>query len=437
MALGGGSWVTQNKKLVGSYINFISAKGAASVLGERGVAALPLSLNWCAEGEVLALTSEEFYNNGLKVLGYNYTAEAMKGLRDLFKNATKVFIYRLNTGGTKASNTYATAKHPGTRGNDIKIAISDDVDVEGYFIVRTLVDNKEIDAQSVKQASELNANDFVDWKTDAELNATTGVSLAGGTNGTVDGDAWSKALSSLERFTFNTLGVISTDDTIKSLAAAWTKRMRNEMGVKFQTVVYNHLADEMGVINVINKLNGENTTTETANIVYWVTGAQAGCAVNKSCTNKKYDGEYEVDTKYTQSELISAVDNGKLVFHLVGDDVRVLEDINSKTTISEEEGEVFKSNQTVRVIDQIGNDIAGMFNTRFLGVIPNDEAGRVSLQNEIVRHHKALQDIRAIENFSADDVKVEPGNSKKSVVVVDNVTVVNAMAQLYMTVVVA
>lgn len=115
----------------------------------------------------------------------------------------------------------------------------------------------------------------------------------------------------------------------------------------------------------------------------------------------------------------------------------MLEDINSLVTVSDNKGEIFKDNQTIRVIDQIANDIAVLFNTKYLGVVPNDAAGRISLWSDIVKHHEQLQDIRAIEEFSDEDVTVMQGNSKKSVVVNDAVTVVNAMAKLYMTVTVS
>ena len=58
------------------------------------------------------------------------------------------------------------------------------------------------------------------------------------------------------------------------------------------------------------------------------------------------------------SQLKAAVRDGKFTFHLVGTEVRVLEDINTMVTVSDTLGDVFKDNQTVRVIDQIGNDIA-------------------------------------------------------------------------------
>ncbi len=139
-----------------------------------------------------------------------------------------------------------------------------------------------------------------------------------------------------------------------------------------------------------------------------------------------------VDTPYTQNQLKAAIKSGQFTFHMVGSDIRVLEDINTMVTTSDTQGEIFKDNQTIRVIDQIGNDIAVLFNTKYLGVVPNDAAGRVSLWSDIVKHHEQLQEIRAIENFLDTDVKVEQGNTKKSVLVTDFITVVNAMSKLYM-----
>ena len=114
--------------------------------------------------------------------------------------------------------------------------------------------------------------------------------------------------------------------------------------------------------------------------------------------------------------------------------MRVLEDINTMVTTSETQGDIFKDNQTVRVIDQIGNDIAVLFNTKYLGVVPNDAAGRISLWSDIVAHHRQMEQIRAIEGFADSDITVEPGDTPKAVVVRDAITVVNAMGRLYMTV---
>jgi hypothetical protein len=171
-------------------------------------------------------------------------------------------------------------------------------------------------------------------------------------------------------------------------------------------------------------------------LVAWVAGAEAGCKINESCTNKVYDGEYSIITSHTQKELESCIESGQIVFHNVYGEVRLLEDVNSLTTVSVDKGEDFKSNQTIRVIDQIANDIAKLFNTKYLGKIPNNASGRVSLWADIVAHHRQLEEIQAIENFDSSLVTVEQGATKKSIVVNDSITVLNAMAQLYMTVVI-
>lgn len=216
---------------------------------------------------------------------------------------------------------------------------------------------------------------------------------------------------------------------------AFNKRLRDELGIKFQLVVYNLSADYMGVISVKNKVT--DTGWSEAALVYWVTGAESGCAVNKSCQNKKYDGGFTVDTNYTQNELKAAIKAGEFTFHKVNGVVRVLEDINSMVTTSDTCGDVFKDNQTIRVIDQLGNDDAVLFNTKYLGVVPNNASGRTSLWSDLVKIRTQLQELGAIEGFTDSDVTVAQGDSKKAVVITSAITVVNAMGKLYETVTVA
>ncbi len=434
MALGGGTFKVQNKILPGAYINFVSLASATATLSDRGYAAIGVISDWGMSGEVFEVTNADFQKNSRKIFGYDYTSDKLKGLRDLFLNANTLYVYRLNGGGTKAVNKYATAKYPGTRGNDIKIVVQTNIDDSTSFDVITMLDATVIDTQTVKTASELAANDYVSFNADATLEATAGISLSGGTNSDVDGAAHQAFLDKIEKYSFNALGCVSTDDTIKGLYVNFCKRLRDEMGKKFQVVIHNKAADYEGVVNVKNTVTGSNSE---ADLVYWVTGVIAGTAVNKSALNKHYDGEFSVNVEYTQSELEKAITAGEFTLHQVGDEVRVLMDVNSLVTLSETKSAVFQDNQTIRVIDQIANDIAVMFNTKYLGVVPNDKAGRISLWADIVKHHEQLQNIRAIENFSDTDVTVEQGDSKKAVVVADAVTVVNAMAKLYMTVTIA
>ena len=343
--LGGGVFVTQNKTLPGSYINFVSIASATSAVGERGTVAIALPLNFSA-GKVIELTKLDFVANSKDLLGVDYTDDKVAPLREIFCNAKKVYVYDMGA--------------------------SEDV---------------------------------------------------------------SKAISAFEAYEFNILCAYT--DTEASLSAYITaiKTWRDTLGKKCQLVVYNQDApNHEGIINVVSTVS--DTDVPAYALVAWVAGAEAGCEINKSCTNMKYDGEYNIVVDKTQSQLEACIKNGQIAFHLVYGDIRLLEDVNSLTETTDDKGEDFKSNQTIRILDQIANDIARLFNTKYLGKIPNDKSGRVSLWADIVAHHKELEDLRAIEAFDSSLLTVEQGTTKKSVVVNDVVTVVNAMAQLYMTVVV-
>ncbi|MCC0752915.1 phage tail sheath family protein [Clostridioides sp. ZZV13-5731] len=433
MALGGGTFVTQNKILPGAYINFISAKRATSSLSDRGIVAMPLELDWGIDEEVFQVTSDDFEKYSTKYFGYDYTHEKLKGLRDLFKNIRLGYFYKLNK-GVKASCTIATAKYSGIRGNDLKIVVTTNIDDNTKFDVVTLLDNKKVDTQIAKVITDLEDNDYVIWKKDATLEASAGLVFTDGTNGeSVTGAEYQAFLDKIESYSFNALGCLATTAEIKSLFVEFTKRMRDKVGAKFQTVLYKkNDADYEGVVSIENKI--KDTGLLESSLIYWATGAIAGCDINKSNTNKKYDGEFDVDVNYTQIQLEEALKTGKFIFHKVGDEVHVLEDINTFVSFTDEKNDDFSSNQSIRVLDQIANDIATLFNTKYLGEVPNDKSGRISFWNDVVKHHEQLQNMRAIEDFKADDVSVEPGSDKKTVVVSDAVKVISAMSKLYMTV---
>lgn len=433
MALGGGTFTSMNKVLSGAYINFVSAASATASVGDRGYAAMPLELDWGLDGTIFEVTNGDFQKNSRKIFGYDYTDDKMKGLRDLFANASTLYTYKLTSGGTKAENDYATARYCGTRGNDLKVIIQENVDDSSLFDVSLYLGTSLIDKQTVEKAADLADNDFVNWKDSATLQVTAAMPFSGGTNGVVDGECHQTFLDKMESYPgVNAIGVVTTDKTVAGLYAAYAERMRDEVGVKFQAVVYNKAADYEGVVNVKNAVTDDGWSE--ASLVYWVTGVIAGCKVNESNTNKKYDGEFTVNTEYTQKQLETAIQNGEFTLHRVGHDIRILKDINSMVTTTADKGYIFKNNQTIRVIDQIATDIAGIFATKYLGVIPNDADGRASLWSDIAYEHQQLQDMRAIENFDETAIVVTQGNDKGTVVVTDTITVVNAMDKLYMTV---
>lgn len=429
MALGGGIWTTMNKTLPGAYINYISVQRAGINISDRGVCALPIELNWGAEG-VIEVKAKHISDDCMSLFGYPIDDVRMKPIREVFKNASTCYFYRLNA-GEKASCAFSTAKYSGVRGNDIKHVITVDIDEETKYNVDTYMGTTLVDTQTVSNASELVDNEYVVFIKDATLEATAGINLTGGSNGAVSGTSHQEALEALESYSFNALGCMSDVDSVKAVYASYTKRMRDEIGSKFQLIVYNYVSDCIGVINV-------PCTVTDSNIAYalvpWVVGAEAGCAVNATLENKKYDGEYTINTNMSQLALRNAIAAGQFVFHKVGTEVHVLSDINSYTTLTKEMNEDFQLNQVVRVLDQIATDIGATFNSKYIGKIQNNVDGRISLWSDIVDLFKKLQTIGAIEEFETDDIVVEAGAGKRDVVVNVVIKPICSMSKLYMTV---
>ena len=445
MALGGGIWLSQNKKIPGAYINFISKMTANAALADRGLVAMGLKMDWGIDGEIFEVTTGDFIKNSLKIFGYDYSAPELKGLRDLFKFAKKAYFYKLNsTSGTTshATGTFGTAKHSGLCGNNIKISVAANADDNTKWDVTTYYNNVVVNVQTVATAAGLVDDDWVIYKKDATLATTAATALTGGAVATITAAMHQAFLDKIEPYAVNAVGVVNNEDTdgdgianLNGLYAAWCERMRDELGVKTQVVCYNYNADYEGVVKVKNTVS--DTGWSAASLVYWVTGLVAGMNVNESALNLIYNGEFTVNAAYTQSQLESFIDNGFFTLHTVNNDLRVLMDINSLVTTTADKGAIFKSNQTIRVIDEIANSIAHIFNTKYLGRIPNDADGRIALWADIVAHHRELERVRAIQNFDEEAVTVEQGNEKGAVLVNDGIEVVGAMEKLYMTCLVA
>lgn len=431
MALGGGKWLTQNKILPGAYINFVSKSRASAELSDRGTVTMPVELDWGPDGEVFKVENGDFQTDTMNIFGYGYTDPKMQLLRELFTHAKTVHLYRLNS-GEKAENDLARALYSGTRGNDLKIIISKDVDEPTNFIVETVLGTRQVDVQIVKDRDELVPNKFVEFIGVTPLAETVATPLINGTNKeSVEGIDYQDYLDKVEGVGFNVMGCPTTESVTIGLFAQYTKRMRDEIGALFQTVIYDPVKkyDFEGIINLANKCITPEVPEHAG--VFWLTGAEGSCPVNESLTNSDYDGELDFFVDYKQSELEDLILSGRLAFHRQNDDIRVLQDINSFLTFTPEKSKDFRNNQVIRVLDEKGNGQALIFNNKYNGNVPNDTAGRESLWADIVSQNKQLEQIRAIQNYDEDLLRVEQGTERGSVLVEDYIQPVSVMDKLY------
>lgn len=431
MAYGKGTFTAQDKILPGMYVNVKGEAEIGSDIGSRGKVAVALELDWGTDAsEIFKVTARDFYSDCNKIFGYNYSDAKMLVLREIFKGATEVYVYRLNSAGAvKASSEgFATAKYAGVRGNDIQIMVSVNVDDASKFDVATMLDGAVVDRQLKVDATSIKDNDYVTFLKGEgfELDEGTKV-LSGGTNATSVATAnHNTFLNKLEAYQVNVVGCVYSDSALAPIYAAWVKAQRDVYGNCIQGVLYNQAVDHEGIINV----------DDSVDIVPWVMGKQAGCALNASLQNIIYDGEVKPTKEYTQSELEVAIQTGKFVLHRVGDGYRVLADINSLVTLTGDKTEDFKLNQTIRVIDQINIDGCNIWCNNFLGKVPNTEDGRISFWSAIISLLNEYLGMGAIDEYDKDLVTVAEGTQRGSVVMQIPVKVATMLEKAYVTIVV-
>lgn len=425
MAWGGGTYSVQNKVLPGAYFKFESDNGTNNIFSDRGTVALADILPWGNKG-ITVITREDFLKNSEKLLGYAYTHEKMKPFRELFYGAEKVVLYRLGE-GTQASNANAKAIHAGTRGNDLSIVITAQ---DSNFIVATKLDGRVVDEQTVANAGELKANQWVSF-TGEVLKANEGLPLTGGTDGTALAKDYQGALDAFESYSFDVLACASSDETIKKLYEEWTQHAIGDVGKYHQLVVFNDtkISDKY-VISVASTVKDERAKPYA--LIYYVAGIEASCAVNKDLTAHDYMGEYEINGDLTQEKLVLLERGGQFTFHRVDDKLTVLSDINTFKSWASDTEENYRYNQVIRVFNQRANDVQKLFTTRYLGKAGIDVNARMLFKNDLVSNmEKGLVRVGAVIDYKSDDTVIEQGAHVRAFHVTEKIKPNMAVTHLY------
>ena len=435
--MAGGTWVTENKVRPGAYIN-VQTNLITNNVSDRGTVLLPLIRSW-GGGEFVKVDADSDF---LSLLGYEIDSDELLAVRECLKRAKTVKVWSLG-GGNKAAGTLgnltATAVYGGTRGNDIAVTVaSATVGGSTQYTVTTQLDGKTVNKQIVSGISGLTANKFVTFSGSGALSNGT-ARLTGGTNSTVAESSYNDFFTKAKTESFDVMAVDSNIAGVKSKTLAFIKDLRENEGLAVQAVLADYTtADYQGIISVKNGVILENgSVLDKYKAVYWVAGATAGAAVNRSNTYTVYENSVGVDVKYSNSEIIEALQEGSFVFTATAKGAAVEQDINTLTTFSAEQGSILRKNRVLRVLDTMVNDIRNIFNEYFLGKVNNNADGRNLFKAQILGYLESLQAMAAISDLDKNnDVMVKAGSDADSIVVNLAVMPVDSIEKLYMTVVV-
>lgn len=440
--MAGGVFYRENKVRPGAYINFKKAEDELNLNSSRGIVAVALELDWGAENSLISITPTNM-NSGavLAKLGFMANDSTALPLNLILQNARLAKVYRLNGGGNKATKTIGnltvTAKHSGTFGNKIAILITS---ANSIYTVTTYADGYEVDVQKATTINDLVDNDFVTFTGTGTFTTTqTSTLLTGGTNGSYTASTAFAAFFTLLRTTnWQVLAICNNSATVNPLMTEFIKSMRNDEGKYVQGVVANYSsADYEGLINNVNGVTLEDGTSVSAEMfTTYVAGITAGASATESNTGKVIKNAVAISGQLTDAEIKAGLEAGKFILSSNQDgSIKVEKDINSLHTYTDDLDYNFTKNKVIRVLDEIGTRIEGIWETTYLGKVANNADGRDLFKASIITFLQDFQNQGAIQDFNgADDVMVEAGENIDAVTASIRVKPVDAMEYLYMTV---
>lgn len=427
----GGTWQQQNKALPGAYINILGNTPLSIKLSDRGIVALPMSLKWGTKGEIYKIHSGD---NTIASLGYEI--DDLIPVREALKNASEVLVCRVN-GGTKAkveltTGVTATAKYEGSRGNDITVVTKANA---SKFDIVTYLDTLVVDSQTISSYGEFKDNGFITITGTGSVVAGT-KKLTTGSDTDINQTDYNTILLKLKTYNFNTLAYGGNMAAVQTDIEDYVRDLRENEGIKVQAVMTGYNCDYEGILIVDSGIIlSDGTELTPGDVCYWVAGATAGANINQSNTGKVYQDAINVSPRLVKTDMEKKVEQGKIIFKVDNNQrVTLVYDINSLLTYAPSKKESFRKNRVIRTLDSIANDIASVWEYNYMGKIDNNAEGRNLYKGSLVEYFKGLQQLNAIENFSPEDIVIEPGIASDAIIVKVGVQVTDSAEKLYITV---
>ena len=235
---------------------------------------------------------------------------------------------------------------------------------------------------------------------------------------------------------FNILIYDGADEAIQTLYFDFIKRMREGIGRKCQAVMaVTKSLDTEAIISVKNGVRlTDGTVITPQQATWWIGGAEAGASYDESLVYAQYPEAVDAEPVLTSAQIDEALTEEQIVFFREFGSVKVVSDINTLVTYSDEKNDVFSFNQVIRTVDTVANDVYKHFSINVIGKVQNDNASRDLIKTWIVGYLNEMQANGGIRNFSADDVSVEAGEAINAVVISIAIQPVTAIEKIYVTV---
>lgn len=401
--MAGGTYTVGEEKIrPGTYINVGNSSSQGSTASTKGVVVMPLlNHTWGPVGEFFPIFSSD-QDGQYSKLGYKMIDDKSLLLRETFKNAKTIILYKPN-GGNNANvtvgNLTVEAKYPGTLGNSLKVVISDSV-ISGKVITIYKGTEKVYTVDGAVNVTDLTNSDWVNFTGIGALSNTSGANLVGGTDTAMVNSDVTTFLDNVETQKFNVLLFPLSDVTLLNAFKAKLKYFNYDIGKHVRGVCSGYASDLEFITNVTVgvKLN-DGTILSAIQAAAWVAGASAAATEYQDLTYIVYDGAIDTVPRLKDAEIKTGLKNGEFLFTFDGTNVIVEDDINSLITFTTDKSKDYSSNRFIRAIQEFQ-----MRSQQLL--VPNkydtDDDGQNLAKQDLIDILENMEDEKALKNVDAE-----------------------------------
>lgn len=392
----------ERKPLPGVYINYESGIQPRPSIQQVGTVVMSLpNINYGPKAQFLRVQNAS-PDALFSQLGRHITDVEMRDVFLALVEARDVYVFIPNS-GTKSTvtvgNLTATAKHPGSRGNDFRIVIADNP-TSGSDITVTLDTETVFSQESVDSIEDLNTNDFIDFTGAGAFTSTAGTSLAGGISAAVTNSEVIAFLDEAERINFDCMMFQYTDGTLKTAFNTKMRYFTETIGKLVQGVSVGNAADNRFIYDVTMGFIFNSVNLTNAQALGWFAGAVASAGIT-SLTNKRVTVAEGLETPPSRSELEAQVLAGQLSLHLVGTEVRIVRDAVSLTTIGANMDESWQQGRHTRTVISLDRSFT---QTLVANTLDGNADGYSIAEQRILSVLEAHEALNAIQDVSAADI---------------------------------
>ncbi|MDF7682501.1 phage tail sheath C-terminal domain-containing protein, partial [Lactobacillus sp. ESL0679] len=272
------------------------------------------------------------------------------------------------------------------------------------------------------------------------ISAAASYKLTGGTTTLANTEDLMSDVMETENYSVVTTAGYPENSNIHSLLVTTVKRLRDTEGMKIRGVIpasssINNINYE-GISVVANGLTlSDGAALSVTDATGYFAGLSSSVDGSASLTYTEIEDAISANPRLNNEKTIAALNAGQIVFSTrPGQRVVIEQDINSLMKFTKDKPKSFSKNKVLRVLDEIATDTEQVFEQSYLGKVGNNAAGRDLFKANRVSYLQGLNDSNVIQDFSATDITVNPGEDSDSVVVDLAVKPVDAMEKLYVTI---